>query len=59
MRNQKNGMRSSASPRCLALPRPVNNKQGRGTYLVDNKQGGIDFGWLMYTVPNSNYCGAF
>jgi hypothetical protein len=35
-------MKSSVPPRCLAAVRRVNNKAGRGIYLVDNKQGGID-----------------
>jgi hypothetical protein len=34
--------------------RRVNEKGGHSIYLVDNKHGGIDFGYLMYTVPNSN-----
>lgn len=54
----KKWVRSSVLP-CLAAARRVNEKGGRSIYLVDNKQGGIDFGCLMYTVPNSNYCGAF
>jgi hypothetical protein len=29
-------------------------KADTSIYLVDNKHGGIDFGYLMYTVPNSN-----
>jgi hypothetical protein len=52
-------MKSSVSTRCLAVARRVNEKGGRSIYLVDNKQGGIEFGRLMYTVPNLNYCGAF
>jgi hypothetical protein len=39
--------------------RRVNEKGGRGIYLVDNKQGGIECAKLMYTVPNLNYCGFF
>jgi hypothetical protein len=27
-------------------------KADTSIYLVDNKQGGIDFAGLMYTVPN-------
>jgi hypothetical protein len=52
-------MKSSVAPRCLAAARRVNEKGGRGIYLVDNKHGGIDFGDLMYTVPNSNCCRGF
>jgi hypothetical protein len=40
------------NPRCPAAARRVNNKAGRGIYLVDNKQGGIEWAELMYTVPN-------
>jgi hypothetical protein len=29
-------------PRCLGAARQVNNKAGRGIYLVDNEQGGVD-----------------
>jgi hypothetical protein len=35
-------MKSSVTPRCLAGAKRVNKKGGRGIYLVDNKQGGID-----------------
>jgi hypothetical protein len=45
-------MKSSVTPRCLAAGRRVNEKGRRSIYLVDNKQGGIDFAGLMYTVPN-------
>jgi hypothetical protein len=34
-------------------------QSGRGIYLVDNKQGGIECAELMYTVPNLKYCGFF
>jgi len=34
-------------------------QSGRGIYLVDNKQGGIECSELMYTVPNLKYCGFF
>jgi hypothetical protein len=44
-------------PRCLAAVRRVNGKGGRGIYLVDNKQGGIECAELMYTVPNLNIAG--
>jgi hypothetical protein len=47
-------MQSSVTPRCLAVAMRVNEKGGRSIYLVDNKQGGIEFGQLMYTVPNSD-----
>jgi hypothetical protein len=52
-------MKSSVSPRCLVAARRVNKKGGRSIYLVDNKHGGIDFGCLMYTVPNTNIAGLF
>jgi len=45
------------NPRCPAAARRVNNKAGRGIYLVDNKQGGIEWAELMYTVPNWNIAG--
>jgi hypothetical protein len=47
------------NPRCPAVARRVNNKGGRGIYLVDSKQGGIECAELMYTVPNLKYCGVF
>jgi len=40
------------NPRCPAVARRVNEKAGRGIYLVDNKQGGMEAAKLMYTVPN-------
>jgi hypothetical protein len=47
------------NPRCPAAAPGVNNKAGRGIYLVDNKQGGIECAELMYTVPNLKNCGFF
>jgi hypothetical protein len=49
-----NWMKSSVTPRCPAVAMRVNEKGGCSIYLVDNKQGGIEFGQLMYTVPNSD-----
>jgi hypothetical protein len=46
-------------PRCLAAVRLVNQKAGGGIYLVDNKDGGMNFMEADVYCANLNYRGAF
>jgi hypothetical protein len=53
-------MKSSVTPRCPAAAMRVNGKRGRSIYLVDNKQGGIEFGWAdVYCAELGLIAGSF
>jgi hypothetical protein len=56
---QKQNGKSSVTPRCPAVAMPVNEKGGHSIYLVDNKQGGIEFGLPDVYCAELDYCGAF